>query len=319
MIRMNRRSDGSIATLLLTHQLSDRAGKPLTSKEYWDLLGTLPDPADLLGFSASDVHMKTGCSFEQAFRCAALLNEANRLAFLLEELEQTGLRIVTAFDEGYPDRLRKRLQTSAPAVLHVAGSSSVLDGDGVGVVGSRRAHPEALEVAAAVARIASGSSLATVSGGARGIDAAAMAAARSAGGTVVGVLAESLLRRLADAETRRGVLDGEVCLLTPYKPSAPFSVGNAMGRNKLIYALSRVTVVVASDDGEGGTWAGATEALSRGFGRVAVWTGAGAGLGNRPLVARGGEAVDEIGPNLLADCPATSDIAPSPVQLGLLI
>lgn len=66
----------------------------------------------------------------------------------------------------------------------------------------------------------------------------------------------------------------------PWSPEAitlavPFSVGNAMGRNKIIYGLSRCTIVVATDDGTGGTWAGATEALKNHYGRVASWTGAG--------------------------------------------
>ena len=67
-----------------------------------------------------------------------------------------------------------------------------------------------------------------------------------------------------------------------------------MGRNKLIYALADVTLVVASDDGRGGTWGGAVEALRRGFGRVAVWTGPGAGPGNEPLVQKGATPVDNV-------------------------
>jgi predicted Rossmann fold nucleotide-binding protein DprA/Smf involved in DNA uptake len=63
-------------------------------------------------------------------------------------------------------------------------------------------------------------------------------------------------------------------------------VGNALGRNKIIYALAKCTVVVASDHETGGTWAGATEALKNGYGRVASWTGDGAGPGNRALVER---------------------------------
>ena len=60
-----------------------------------------------------------------------------------------------------------------------------------------------------------------------------------------------------------------------------------MGRNKLIYAQAALTVVIASDDGAGGTWAGATEALKHGYGSVAVWRGDGEGPGNGPLQRRG--------------------------------
>ena len=51
--------------------------------------------------------------------------------------------------------------------------------------------------------------------------------------------------------------------------------------------LSRCTIVVASDHEHRGTWAGATEALKNGYGRVASWTGTGAGAGNGQLVRLG--------------------------------
>ena len=114
------------------------------------------------------------------------------------------------------------------------------------------------------------------------------------GGRVVGVLADSLTRTVSRTETRKALLDGDTVLATPYGPEAPFSVGTAMGRNKVIYALSTLTVVVASDHETGGTWAGAAEALRGGFGRVAVWRGAGEGPGNAHLVRRGATPLENI-------------------------
>jgi predicted Rossmann fold nucleotide-binding protein DprA/Smf involved in DNA uptake len=67
-----------------------------------------------------------------------------------------------------------------------------------------------------------------------------------------------------------------------------------MGRNKLIYGLSDVTLVVASDHDSGGTWAGATEALRKRFGAVAVWDGPGAGPGNQPLIERGARRITAV-------------------------
>ena len=50
-------------------------------------------------------------------------------------------------------------------------------------------------------------------------------------------------------------------LLSSDAPSARFQVWRALGRNNLIYALADAALVVSSDRGEGGTWAGATEQL----------------------------------------------------------
>lgn len=67
-----------------------------------------------------------------------------------------------------------------------------------------------------------------------------------------------------------------------------------MGRNKIIYGLARCTIVVASDLQTGGTWAGATEALKNGHGRVASWMGPGAGAGNGALVQRGAVELSDV-------------------------
>lgn len=64
----------------------------------------------------------------------------------------------------------------------------------------------------------------------------------------------------AFAESGR-VVGGRICLVTPYLPAAPISVGNAIGHNKIIYGPSRCTVVVASGYKTGATRAGGTEAL----------------------------------------------------------
>jgi predicted Rossmann fold nucleotide-binding protein DprA/Smf involved in DNA uptake len=60
-----------------------------------------------------------------------------------------------------------------------------------------------------------------------------------------------------------------------------------MARNKIIYALSDVAVVVATTAGTGGTWAGAIEALRGGCVPVLVRVGRGAPPGNEALLAEG--------------------------------
>ena len=64
-------------------------------------------------------------------------------------------------------------------------------------------------------------------------------------------------------EHRNLLLDGQLVLISPYDPSAGFNVGNAMQRNKLIYALADTSLVVSSDLNKGGTWAGAVEQLDK--------------------------------------------------------
>jgi predicted Rossmann fold nucleotide-binding protein DprA/Smf involved in DNA uptake len=254
-----------------------------------------------------------------AERVVRLLDRSVALAFELDRYEEAGIRTVTAYDDGYPTRLRERLGSRAPALLHVVGAVELLSEPGVGVVGSRGVSEEGAEVAAKTAERATALGYPIVSGGARGVDQLAMNAAHQVDGRVVGIMADSLVRTIDKAETRRALVGGNTVLATPYGPEAPFSVGNAMGRNKLIYALSTVTLVVASDKDEGGTWAGAVEALRGGFGRIAVWRGSGEGPGNAHLVRRGGlpiNAIDQLDQLLLeSDEPVPAPPVPSQESL----
>ena len=114
-----------------------------------------------------------------------------------------------------------------------------------------------------------------------------MAAAFAAGGRVAGLLPEGIERRLREPSTRAALADGQVALASPYHPTASFSAGAAMGRNKLVYALADVAVIVASTAESGGTRAGAVEAIRAQWVPVYVRTGPGAPAGNERLVEAG--------------------------------
>lgn len=289
------RGDDSLATILLVGRLLGNDGaEALRASEYWKLCEVVGPPGGLLGRAEEQLVAECGLGLDLAARVVALLGRATAMAFELDRFEQMGIAVLTPFDEDYPARLGERLGTAAPVVLYAAGSAGVLGRPGVGVVGSRTVSPAGAELAGAVAERAARLEMPLVSGGARGVDQTAMNAAFEAGGTVVGVLAESLARKLRGPDIRRAIHEGRTLMCTPYSPEAPFSAGNAMGRNKLVYALSAVTFVVAAEVEAGGTWAGATEALRRGFGPVAVWRGPGEGPGNARLEARGATPVTSL-------------------------
>ena len=280
------RNDDSLATVLLVSRIARDGMAPLNASQFWRLVGQVGGPGDLLGRSEDDL-LGSGMAAEMAARVVGLLSRAVAMAFELDRLDQSGIATLTPFDDDYPQRLHARLGSKRPATLHAAGALELLDQPGVGVVGSRNVSAEGAEVAGALGRKASSLGLPLISGAARGVDQMAMNAAFEAGGTVVGIPAQSLIRMLRSPGVRRAVHDGRTVMCSPYAPDSPFTVGKAMGRNKLIYALSEVTVAVAADNGSGGTWSGASEALKGDYCRVAVWRGGGEGPGNEPLERRG--------------------------------
>ncbi len=295
-----RHVEDSLATILLVSRLSSDGLLPLKAAEFWKLCDHIGKPSALLGQAADDLTKRHGLASELSDRIVALLDRATAVAFELERLDQSGLSVLSPFDDHYPQRFIARLGTKAPPVLYAAGAVELLDHPGLGVVGSREVSPDGGEIAKAAAAHAARLGLALVSGGARGVDQLAMNAAFQAGGTVIGILADSLVRTLKSPDVRRAIHGGTTVMCTPYSPDAPFSTGNAMGRNKLVYAQSVVTVVVASEADKGGTWSGAVEALRGRFGRVVVWRGPGEGPGNQPLQDKGAspitsmDALDEL-------------------------
>lgn len=309
---MDLSPDSTRAALLLTNRLVPLDAKPLTAREFWALVERV-DPGRLLPLDAPGIAEIAGLDEASADRYRTLLDASTALSFEQERLRDGGIELVSALDAQFPARLRDRLGTACPPFLLVAGPVDALHRAGLGVVGSRDAGDDVLAVADEAARRAVKEDWPVVSGLARGVDQVAMLGALEAGGVVTGVPAEGILRASRNAEIRRRVHDGELCIASPYAPDAPFRPGNAMGRNKIVYALASVTFVVAADKGSGGTWAGANEALDRSFGRVAVWAGPGAKDGNAALIARGAVPITDVGQLFEID----TDVEVPPLQNSL--
>lgn len=244
-------------------------------------------PGALLGMASESIGAALDLEPNVAGRIAGLLQRAGPVAIELERLLDRGIWALTPFDIGYPADLRSRLSDESPPVLYGAGEPVLLSNGGLAIVGSRDVDEDGAHFAAAVASAAGRGGTQVVSGAARGVDVIAMRAAFEAGGTVVGVPADALERRIREPETRVALSDGLLALTTPYLPSAGFTVGTAMGRNKVIYGLAEFALIVSAVEGEGGTWAGAVEALGRRTTHVFVRDAPTAPGGNRRLLQRG--------------------------------
>jgi predicted Rossmann fold nucleotide-binding protein DprA/Smf involved in DNA uptake len=263
-------SPNTQAILLLTAPLivgrTERSSDVLTPGEYKRLARFLRDqqlqPADLLGEAASDVLDECGELLDRS-RLQRLLDRGFLLSQAVEFWQARAIWVVSRADPDYPQRLKDLLMDDAPAVLYGCGDASILGTGGLAVVGSRHVDDELLDYAGAVGRLAARSDRTLISGGARGIDQAAMFGALAAGGQAIGILADRLERSAMLRDVRDYVLEQQLVLISPFDPLAGFNVGNAMQRNKLIYALADAALVVSSDYKKGGTWTGAIEQLER--------------------------------------------------------
>lgn len=287
------------AILLLTVNFgkADKGGaKPLSNGEWGRFAGWLRDnglnPADLLSGAAQNLGRINDRTVTEE-RIQALLCRGAALGFALEKWERAGLWVLTRADQDYPERLKRRLRAASPPLLFGCGNKALLNKGGLAVVGSRNASPEDLAFTAGLGKKTASEGFSIISGGARGVDDAAMTGALEREGTGIAILADSLLRTSTSSRFRRPLISGYLALISPFNPEASFFAGNAMARNKYIYCLSDAAVVVSSTSGKGGTWSGAIEAIRNNWVPIWIKTTAEPGSGNPQLVDQGAHWLPE--------------------------
>lgn len=286
------------ATLLLTcyfSKISNDNAKPLTNTEWGRFALWLKEkstsPADLLGADPNVLLCGWYDERISAERIIQLLNRGHSLALAVEKWQRAGLWVVTRSDPEYPKRLKQRLKTASPPVLFGCGNKALLNEGGLAVIGSRNASDEDLFFTQQVGAKAASEGIAIVSGGARGVDETAMLGAMQQGGFVIGIMADSLLKAATSAKWRKGLMDNNVVLISPFYPEAGFNAGNAMARNKYIYCLADSSLVIHSGK-KGGTLNGAEENLKKAWVPLWIKPTMDKSAANADLVAKGGQWLD---------------------------
>ncbi|QLB44080.1 DNA-processing protein DprA [Mannheimia pernigra] len=262
-------SDNTKAILLLTAPLllgkSQNNVRLLSNKEYHQLTVYLKNhhkqPADLMSKELSNILVDYGKL--EYDRIQQLLQRGFLLSQTLDYWHSRNIWVISRADKTYPSRLKTRLGEQAPPILYGCGDANLLNFGGVAIVGSRNIDDELIAYTQNIAHLAAQSGKMVVSGGARGVDLAAMQGALQVGGVVCGVLADGLEKMALNAANRSALQENRLVLISACDPKSRFMVGNAMQRNKYIYALSDIGLVINSDLYKGGTWAGAVEQLDK--------------------------------------------------------
>ena len=116
-----------------------------------------------------------------------------------------------------------------------------------------------MRFAARVGELAAQHGLTLISGNARGADTVAQESCLRAGGCVISVVADSLLRQ----RPRERVL-----YLSELGYDLPFTSQRALSRNRLIHSMAQATFVAQCSNGTGGTWDGTCRNLRGGWSPV---------------------------------------------------
>ena len=247
--------------LLLSSCLGDPARKPLTTAQ----LRVLADRAWMLENADPDRELEEkdlialGYGPEAAGRILHLLSQEEELDYYLHRGKQAGCVPLTRAGEQYPLVLRRRIGQDCPGVLWAKGDLDILNMPKIALVGSRELSPENQKFAQEAGRQATLQGYALVSGNARGADRTAQESCLRNGGSVICVVADSLVQH----SIRERVL-----YLSEEDFDAEFSAQRALSRNRCIHALGEKALVCQSSLGKGGTWDGTVKNLRFGWSDV---------------------------------------------------
>jgi len=226
-----------------------------------------------------------------------------------------GLRVLCGCDAAYPSRLTDL--ADPPAALHVLGSVAALAAaDGVAVVGARRASAYGLDVAHALGRGLSAAGVPVVSGLALGIDSAAHAGALEGPAPPIAVLAGSAhVAYPARGLTLHRAVAERGAVVSELPPGASPHRWTFVARNRIIAALSALTVVVQATDRSGSlTTADFAADLGRGVAALPGPVTTRLSEGTHRLIQAGAPLVTGTGDvlELLAGVAGREHAAPSP-------
>ncbi len=175
--------------------------------------------------------------------------DARQVDAELELAAKHGARLLALGDADYPPCLARI--PDPPIVLYVKGDLRPVE-PAIAVVGSRSASFYGRKQAARIASGLAGYGFAVISGGARGIDAAAHEAALEAGGRTLAVLGNGLAYTYPPENAdliNRIVASGAV--VSEFPMMYPVEAGNFPRRNRIISGLSLGVVVVEASERSG--------------------------------------------------------------------
>ncbi|MDX9942540.1 MAG: DNA-processing protein DprA [Bacteroidales bacterium] len=220
--------------------------------------------------------------------------EIPNYSFLAEKLIERGVEIVHIMDKyAYPRILKENLKKDAPITIYTKGNADLLNCNSVAIVGSRNCSEKSLRFTDTIAKQAVKAKTVIVSGFAKGVDKQALDSALNYKGQSIIVLPQGI--GTYEAKTYYSALvRGDVLVISTYHPQAPWSVGLAMDRNKIIYGLARAVYAAESGD-SGGTWEGVLNGLKRGLKVYVRLASPDEKNANNLLITKGALPVDEEG------------------------
>ncbi len=201
-----------------------------------------------LELSGADVDARQVESWRHSFRNPNLWKAVD---MELEREAKGEFQIVTELDEGYPAALCEL--SDRPPVLYLKGAWPLPGADAIAAVGTRKASPYGLKIAATLTEGLVGQGVSIISGLALGIDTVVHQSCLNKEGSTVAVLGHGFAH-LYPKENKRlaeQIAENKGALVTEFPYDSPPEAFHFPLRNRIISGLSRGVVVVEAGERSG--------------------------------------------------------------------
>lgn len=210
------------------------------------LMEVYHDPATILRQSPS--RWKEEAGLRSGPIGSQLQSDDPALEAAWQRLKKCAARIITLWDDDYPELLRTIYDP--PALLYVQGE--IPQRKSIAIVGSRKASRDAIRFANEISATLSRHDICIVSGLARGIDSAAHNGALSGTGATVAVLGCGIdITYPAENGPLYNKIARQGALVTEYPPGTPPHPGHFPARNRIISGLSSGVLIVEAAHNSG--------------------------------------------------------------------
>lgn len=209
------------------------------------LVNNLPSLNDIFNIQPLELSTNTGIDYSLAEKIYSALNNQSIKQFQqkLNDWEKQNIKIITFFDDLYPDLLKEIAQP--PWVIFAIGDCQLLKDPMLAIVGTRNPTNYGKIVAESIAKSLTNNGFTVISGLARGIDRIAHEGALKNDGKTIGVLGSGIdiiypreNQKLYNDIVKTGLIISE------YSPGTPPHPGHFPQRNRIISGLSYGTIVV---------------------------------------------------------------------------
>lgn len=165
---------------------------------------------------------------------------------MYQKMEAADFKITTVVDDSYPKTVLAAMRQAAPTFLFSKGNIDLFNSQGIAIVGARNANEKTLTLTQNIAKKLAENGINVVSGFAKGVDTNAHLGALDNAGTTTMVLSFGLFELAKQKIFEQVDWDTNTLAVSQFDLSEKWRGSNAMMRNKLVCALSKAVLIIAS-------------------------------------------------------------------------